>query len=116
MKIEKPQPIAPSQRAGRYPVQTPIRFRVHGKDQWHEGMTENISCTGVLLRSRFLPRNGAEVEMVLSLPAKVWGKRPAEVVGRGRVVRRDRSQRLNQPPAIAATIERYRLARKSTAL
>lgn len=104
----------PFQRAGRYPVRTVIRFRVRGRDKWYEGMTENISRTGVLLRSSFLPRKGTQVEMVLSLPTKVLGESPAEVVGRGRVVRQTRRGNLDQPPGIAATFDRYRLARAGT--
>ncbi|HUY14757.1 MAG TPA: PilZ domain-containing protein [Terriglobia bacterium] len=105
-----------SQRAGRYPVKTAIRFRVSGQDQWYEGVTENISRTGVFLRSQFLPRTGSKVEMVLSLPSQVLGKRTAEVFGHGRVVRRARFRDLDPQLGMAATIDRYRLTRKAIIL
>ncbi|MGH9433567.1 MAG: PilZ domain-containing protein [Terriglobia bacterium] len=116
MEVNTDQQSAPSHRAGRYPVRTAIRFRVRGEDEWREGVTEDISRTGVFLRSSFLPDIGAKVEMVLSLPAGVWGKSPGEVLGQGQVVRLTRSLSLGQQAGMATTIDRYRMARKDTIL
>ncbi len=113
MKIDADHQSESLQRAGRYPVRTPIRFRIHGQDEWHEGVTENISRTGVFLVSPFLLRAGAKVEMVLSLPSEVLGGNRAEMIGQGRVVRQRRSSSLDQPSGMATTIDRYRLARKA---
>ena len=38
-------------RAQRYEIGTVIRFRVRGEREWHEGQTENISVSGLLIRS-----------------------------------------------------------------
>ena len=116
MEIDMSQPSELSHRAGRYPVQTAIRFRVSGRDEWYEGVTENISRTGVFLRSRFLPRTGSKVEMVLSFPSEISGRRTAEMLGRGRVVRRAECRDLDSQPGIAATIDRYRLTQKANLL
>ncbi|MGH9452724.1 MAG: PilZ domain-containing protein [Terriglobia bacterium] len=102
-------------RPGRYPVKTAIRFRIRGEDEWHQGITEDISRTGVFLRSSFLPDMGAKVEMVLSLPAEVRGRSAAEVFGQGRIVRQTQALSVDQQPGVAATIDRYRLARKGPA-
>lgn len=102
----------PARRPGRYPVRTAIRFRIRGEDEWHQGVTEDISRTGVFLRSSFLPGTGSKVEMVLSLPAEVWGRSAAEVFGQGRIVRQAPAHGVDQRPGLAATIDSYRLARK----
>jgi len=37
-------------RATRYTVAMPLRYRRVGEQQWHDGMAENISQSGILFR------------------------------------------------------------------
>jgi hypothetical protein len=62
----------------------------------------------------YRPRAGSRIEMILSVPGEVWGKRSAEVQSQGRVVRVTPPMTVDQLPGLAATIERYRLAPKDS--
>jgi hypothetical protein len=74
-------------RARRYEIGTAIRYRVRGERAWHDGVTENISISGVLMRS-FRPLDPkTAVEMRFVLPVELDGERAAEVFCRGFVIR-----------------------------
>ena len=55
-------------RAPRYSLRVPLRYRPLGEATWTDGTTENISRTGVLVRSgRQLPLNTSlEIQFFLS--------------------------------------------------
>ena len=100
-------------RAQRYEIDTAIRFRVMGESTWYEGMTENISISGVLIRAdQFLEPN-TTVEMKFFLPVELWRERAAEVFCRGVVVRSLRCQAPANAVAIASTIAYSRFVRQS---
>jgi len=99
-------------RAPRYPVTIEMRYRQGTHMPWLDGMTENISSSGVLfLADRALELN-TPVEMNLIMPPQIVGSAATRVVCFGRVVR-------TVPPtpdaraavAVAATIAGYRLVR-----
>jgi hypothetical protein len=101
-------------RAPRYRLQIPLRYRPSGDHQWREGRTENISRSGVLFRTDHLMPLQTPIEMLLALPVEVGGgEDAATVICRGRVVRTqpaDGASGDDGQPAVAATIAGYRLA------
>jgi hypothetical protein len=75
------------QRPQRTDLQVPVRYHVIG-DAWYEGWTENISRTGVLVRAPKAPPLGAEVDVILTLPAGIVGDFAGETFCAGAIVRR----------------------------
>jgi PilZ domain len=97
-------PRAPAFRAPRHSIELPIRYRTPDAPAWHEGRTENISSSGVLIRTRELLPTHTPIDMLLSLPAEVGG-RGVPVICRGRVVRAEPAAAAGgSEPAMAATI------------
>lgn len=74
-------------RARRYEIGTAIRFRVRGEKEWHEGVTENISISGVLMRTACSLDPKTTIEMRFFLPVELDGESAAEVFCRGFVIR-----------------------------
>ena len=100
--------MPPTNRAPRYPLQMTIRFRRCGDDTWQEGQTLNISESGVLFRTSGPPvTRDTTLEMALEMSA--LGPRIANVTCTGRVVRA--ASATQSTATVAATIERYHLAR-----
>ena len=60
-------------RAPRYSLRVPLRYRPLGEATWTDGTTENISRTGILVRSsRLLPPNTSlEIQFFLSSHERV---------------------------------------------
>ena len=74
-------------RAQRYEIRTDIRFRPVSVQNWHLGQTENISDTGLLVRSpEPLPVN-TPIHLELYAPAPLSGVARAPLTCSGRVVR-----------------------------
>jgi hypothetical protein len=96
------------QRAFRYPIHTPIRFRKSGTEEWQEGLTVNISRTGILFQSGmdFPPRTLLEMQIIL--PYEALGEPQANVLCWGPVVRLDSKAKKEGQIALAAAISRYR--------
>ena len=97
-------PRAPAHRARRYEIDLPIRYRTADAPGWHEGRTENISRTGILIRTTAPLPPRTPIDMLLALPAEVGG-RGVPVICRGRVVRAEPAGAHGQhQPTMAATI------------
>ena len=104
MLREYMDPRAPACRAPRHAIEIPIRYRTPDATAWHDGLTENISASGVLIRTRELLPPRTAIDMLLSLPAEVGG-RDVPVICRGRVVRTEpASAGAGSEAAMAATI------------
>jgi hypothetical protein len=73
-------------RPARVQLQVPVRYRIIGED-WREGHTRNISRTGVLIGADETPRLGAEADVVLTLPAGIFGDTAGEFLCTGAVIR-----------------------------
>jgi hypothetical protein len=100
-------------RARRYQIGTTVRYRVRGQSTWHEGVMENISYSGVLIRTgHFLPPN-TFVEMRFFLPVELNGERAAEVLCRGSIVRSSPSTTSAGSVSIAARITHSRFLRQT---
>jgi len=97
-------PRAPAIRAPRYSIELPIRYRTPDAPAWHDGRTENISCSGVLIRTQELLPPRTLIEILITLPSEVGG-RDAPAICRGRVVRTEPARAEGErPSAMAATI------------
>jgi hypothetical protein len=96
------------QRPQRTDLHVPVRYHVIG-DAWYEGWTENISRTGVLVRAAQAPPLGAEVDVILTLPAGIVGDHAGETFCAGAIVRR-LVEAGDQPPRFAIVFRRCRPA------
>jgi hypothetical protein len=95
-------------RAFRYPIHTPIRFRKSGAAEWHEGMTVNISRTGIFFQSDMNLPPRTLLEMQISLPHEISGEPQANVLCCGPVVRLGTQPSKQEETSMAAAISRYR--------
>ena len=94
-------------RARRFPLTLPIRCRRPGEEGWMEGVTINISSSGVLFRTREPLDVDTQVEMRI-----VLGESPAqagELQCDGHIVRIESGDPTT--PSMAATFSRYNLQR-----
>lgn len=96
-------------RAARFNLRIPIRYRASGDAAWGEGITENISRSGVLFRAKHLLEVGTSVDMSFVLPAEMGGEARAEVSCHGRVVRTEPNTAARA--GVAATITSYHFGR-----
>jgi hypothetical protein len=94
-------------RARRYARRTDVRYRQAGHGDWHDGRTENISRTGVLIRARHLIAPQTPIEVQLVLPPELGGYAGAPVIGRGRVVRAEPPTDPDTNATVAAFIAEY---------
>lgn len=99
-------------RARRYEIGTAIRFRVRGEREWHEGMTENISISGVLMRTACPVEPQTTIEMRFFLPVELDGEIAAEVFCRGFVIRSSKCRIPAGSFTIAARIMHSRFLRQ----
>ena len=98
-------------RAQRFPIRIPVHYREPGGRAWVEGKTENISRSGVLLRTESVLSPKTKVEMKLDPQVVIMDKARCEIFCEGEVVRTEESKSRGAPLAVAVTIQHYRLAR-----
>ncbi|MFZ0273502.1 MAG: PilZ domain-containing protein [Acidobacteriaceae bacterium] len=99
-------------RARRYEIGTAIRFRVRGEREWHEGLTENISISGLLIRTGRALDPKTAIEMRFFLPVELDGECAAEVFCRGFVIRSSKCRIPAGTYTIAAKIMHSRFLRQ----
>lgn len=93
-------------RAPRFPLQLAVRYRQVGANGWCLGCTENISRSGVLVRTDGPVEVDVPIELRLEMPVIPAHHEPAEIWCRGRVVRTIASA--DQPSTrYAVAIEEY---------
>lgn len=102
-----------SNRAERFPLHMPVLYREPRGGAWFEGKTENISRSGVLFRTESVLNPNTTVEMRVVLPVVIKDEAPCEIRCKGVVVRMEQSNIRGAPPALAVTIQHYRIARGS---
>lgn len=100
-------------RARRYEIGTTIQYRVRGEREWREGVTENISISGVLMRTSHALEPDTSIEMRFLLPVELEGEFAAEVFCRGLVVRSSNSPAVAGAIMIAARILHSRFLRQT---
>ncbi|MGH9325158.1 MAG: PilZ domain-containing protein [Terriglobia bacterium] len=96
-----------AQRAQRYELQLPLRYRELGTRAWHEGVTVNMSAAGVLFEAAQVLQRFTMVEMTVALP----GVPPGLIAGRGTVVRSTEAADADRRGYVAASIRHYRFVR-----
>jgi len=95
--------ILHGQVARRYELDVPLRYRLAGDPDWHDGRAVNASRTGVLFQTTGEGfEAGTAIELQLELPGAT---RPSKVHCTGAVVRCSRE---SSNLRVAATIEAYR--------
>ena len=110
----EPRPTAGHQRARRFQVRIPIRYRLADDQEWHAGVTDNISHSGVLFsveqaQSDRISLTGAEpgtpVDLLFEVPMDATAQ-TAQVRSDGRLVRIDGSA----DKSVAVSVRDYRLS------
>ncbi|HMK30249.1 MAG TPA: hypothetical protein VK473_11235 [Terriglobales bacterium] len=97
-------------RPTRFKLRTQLRYRCSSEFQWHDGITENISCTGVLFRAEGPVEPRTPITLRFTLPQAIAGQTPIEVTCDAYVVRRANiASPEDKGFAIAATILNYHL-------
>lgn len=96
-----------TQRAPRYAVPVTVLYRAAGDSTWYEGRTENISESGVLVRSDRPMEPETSVEMFLAIPDDVAAPFAGTTICRGRIVRAIGRSEVDDLPAFAAAIQEY---------
>jgi PilZ domain-containing protein len=91
-------------RATRHMLQVPLRFRPAGHAEWRDGLSENISQSGVLFRSDRGVTPQTEIELLLTLGSGKNVEGAATLLCRGRVVRIEPGRVDDPRTGIAATI------------
>jgi len=101
-----------AERARRFALHLPVYFRVPHSPTWLEGMTENISYTGVLLLSTHpvVPDTSLELRLQLAVGPKL--NNASEIRCKGAVVRVEQRNAPETPVALAVSISDYRIVRQ----
>jgi PAS domain S-box-containing protein len=99
--------LSSASRAQRFNLHLPLKYRIVGEGVWCNGITENISRSGMLFRADELIQPNAKLEINLVLPAEISGVTTAEVICHAEVVRTVELELPIVGPALAARILRY---------
>lgn len=99
-------------RARRFDTVIPISYREVGSREWQQGVSVNISTSGVLFRPAARLRPQAELEIKFMLPVAIRGDTPAEIRCRGTAVREAHDSARKGAPMIAVAIARHRFVRQ----
>jgi hypothetical protein len=95
-------------RARRLKLETPVRYRAKNLGFWHEGIIENLSQSGVLLRGpESFPANTL-VEMIFEMPEEISGQKNSSVLCQGRITRAKEVPESEKGAGLAATILDYK--------
>lgn len=78
---------SPATRAKRFPIHASVRYRPLDSPEWHNGRTENVSCSGALIAGRRRVEAAEPIDMILPMPAQMTGKANVQFLCRGNVVR-----------------------------
>lgn len=84
--LSRPKPSS-GERASRIKVQVPLNFRPVGGFGWSQGRIENISKSGILLKTQQGVGVGTRIEMQFAPPPEVWKNASSLVMCRGQIVR-----------------------------
>jgi signal transduction histidine kinase len=109
-----PQEIGPQGSLGparlqRFPIQLPMRYRYAGAYQWFRGVTDNISCSGMLFRGPVTLDLFSPIEVRVTLPRQITGEAAATMLCGGFIARILESKGAMNEAHLAATFTTYRL-------
>src|SRR5215472_5620357 len=92
------------ERARRFSLRMPMRYRLNGQRRWWKGTTNNVSRSGVLFQGELAAVPNTAVEISMALPVGIFGSGVTEVVCKGTVVRVVTSfPATDSQPALATT-------------
>lgn len=97
---------APKSRAQRFPIQTSLRYRQKGEAEWQDGITVNISRTGILFETDAHLEPKTFLEMQIVFPSHLTAGTAANIICSGRIVR-------TQAEQVGAAFRNYRYGRVS---
>ncbi len=104
-------------RERRLSHRVPVLFRSTGSDEWIEGVTENVSRSGLLFRSSSPLEAGCSLELILEMPHDLTGNAAARVLCEGSLVRVEAvpatRKKKQSSFLMACTITQYRFAPSS---
>jgi PilZ domain len=103
------------ERARRFAIPMPLRYRRRGEETWHAGKVENISRSGVLFKVETLMDECVPIEMTFQLPVEMGGENAARVFCVGKVIRTVLPFSSDQQPSLAADIQSYQFVPKGRA-
>ena len=98
-------------RATRFAIASPLEYRTVSDSDWHSGMIENVSCTGVLFRAKSSLDVHTPIALKFALPAALSGPLPVQVMCAGRVVRQAAG---GAAPALAVAVSDCYLSESPT--
>jgi PilZ domain len=100
-----------SQRAQRFPIKVPVRYRKKQDKVWSEGRTENISQSGMLFRAPEPLNPDTLVQLYFSLPGNAESARGATVICEGLTIRTVLPVVSDESPFVAVKLLDYKLKR-----
>ncbi|HLY62435.1 MAG TPA: PilZ domain-containing protein [Terriglobia bacterium] len=100
-----------SQRAQRFPIKVPMRYRKDQEKDWAEGRTENISQSGLLFQAPEPLNPDTMVQICFSLPDTAEGESGATVLCEGRTIRTILPPSSDESPCVAVKLLDYKLKR-----
>ena len=102
------------QRAQRFPIEAPLRYRTGGDTAWTKGATVNISRSGILFwaETEIPPRTMLQMRIVF--PSELTGYGPASILCWGPVVRNECPNASGSGPRLAAAIVKYRFIKEDS--
>ena len=100
-----------SQRAQRFEIKVPVRYREQNQEKWHEGRTENISQSGLLFRAPEPLGSDTLIELNFALPTGTGGAPGATVLCDGKTIRTILPATSDESPGVAVKILNYKLKR-----
>ena len=103
--------VKSSQRAQRFEIKVPVRYRERNQETWREGHTENISQSGLLFRAPEPLSQDTVLELTFALPSTVEGETGATVMCDGRTIRTILPATSDESPGVAVKIMNYRFKR-----
>jgi len=100
-------------RARRLKLDTPVRYRVKNLGSWFEGLIDNLSQSGVLIRGpQQLPSNTL-IEMVFEMPEEISGQKNSNVLCQARITRSKEPKAEGDVIGLAASILDYKFLHTS---
>jgi hypothetical protein len=104
MNEKSRSPGGERRNARRFPIKTPLSYRIGNEEGSHYGTTENISKTGISFRCEQRAKSGDQLEIGFVLPISQDDEDGAWVVCSGEVVRCEPSLGAGVLPSLAVKI------------
>jgi hypothetical protein len=111
MKRPSRSPSKSSQRAQRFEIKVPVKYREKSQGDWREGHTENISQSGLLFRVPEPLDPETLIELNFALPTGKEGETGGTVLCDGRTIRTILPATSDETPGVAVKILNYKLRR-----